>query len=393
MFDRGSPSPSVLLYARATDTVSIGIPYRVRASLPRSRNASTLDSECSLGTNTAAMASSPTNSEFPAKGTITSWIPDDSIGRIRLSTGEEIRFGHSACVGLRPSVGAEVWVVEVAPHPLGGLRAKVLNSTGAATPDRATAALNAHQEREKLRPLVEAEVEAIKAECASTFGAKPGPWEVAASAGATGISALEGLRERMSREEVAAFVSSIPAIHGGVPNDDLRLFDFEWADTWPYLEIWTDPCFVPFGAEGGNHLGLFAHPVALAENVPTPVVFRFHEHDPIFAWVAESPAHFVRMIDAASSGEDIEPLRGEQHPVVMSLLEATQREEAFEDVERKDVHALFWSGARVLESAAAERLETRYRDRKWAFALASIEAQRAIAAWQDRIDAAWAKLR
>src|SRR5262245_36969193 len=57
--------------------------------------------------------------ELPIKGTITSWTPDDSIGRIRLSSGEEIRFGHSACVGLRPSVGAEVWVVEVAPHPLG----------------------------------------------------------------------------------------------------------------------------------------------------------------------------------------------------------------------------------------------------------------------------------
>src|SRR5690349_12449338 len=106
-----------------------------------------------------------TTPELPARGTITTWIPDDSVGRIRLSSGEEIRFGHSACVGLRPSVGAEVWVVEVAPHPLGGLRAKVLNSTGAVTPDRATAALKAHEERERLRPIVEAEVETIKAEC------------------------------------------------------------------------------------------------------------------------------------------------------------------------------------------------------------------------------------
>jgi hypothetical protein len=372
-FDRGSPPCALISF--------------------KSESASALDSLSSLGTNTAAMASSETTSDFPAKGTITSWIPDDSIGRIRLSSGEEIRFGHSACVGLRPSVGVEVWVVEVAPHPLGGLRAKVLNSTGVATPDRATAALNAHQEREKLRPAVEAEVEAIKAECANTLGAKPGPWKVAATAGTNGIAAIEALRERMPREEVAAFVSSVPAIHGGAPNDNLRLFDFEWADTWPYLEIWTDPCFVPFGAEGGNHLGLFAHPAATAENVPAPVVFRFHDHDPIFAWVAESAEHFVRMLDAASRGEDIEPLRGEKHPVVMSLIEATQREEAFEDVERKDVHALFWSGARVLESAAAERLETRYRDRNWAFPLASVEAQRAIAVWQDRIDAAWAKLR
>lgn len=339
------------------------------------------------------MASSETSSEFPVKGTITSWIPDDSIGRIRLSTGEEIRFGHSACVGLRPSVGAEVWVVEVAPHPLGGLRAKVLNSTGAATPDRATAALSAHQEREKLRPAVEAEVEAIKAESTDVLGAKPGPWSVAAGTEPNAIAAIEALRERRPREEIAAFVSSIRAIHAGSPNDDLRLLDFEWADTWAYLEIWTDPCFVPFGAEGGNHLGLFVHPSAKAEDVPAPVVFRFHDHDPIFGWVAESADHFVRMIDAASRSEDLEALRGDLHPVVRGLLEATQREEAFEDLERKDVHALFWSGARVLESAAAERLEGRYRDRKWPYPLASIEAQRAIAAWQDRIDAAWAKLR
>jgi hypothetical protein len=332
-----------------------------------------------------------TTPELPLRGTITSWLPDDSIGRIRLNSGEEIRFGHSACVGLRPSVGAEVWVVEVAPHPLGGLRAKVLNTTGAPTPDRATAALTAHEEREKLRPSVEAEVAAIKLECTTTLSARPAPWKVALSSGATGLADIEVLRERMPVEELAAFVSMVPAIHNGEPSDALRLFDFEWADTWTHLEIWTDPSFVPFAAEGGNHLGLFIHPTAI-ERGSAPVLFRFHEHDPIFAWVAESAAHFVRMVDAAARGENVEPLRGERDEVTSALIDATQREEAFEDIERKDVHALFWSGARVLESAAAERLETRYRDRGWAFPLASIEAQRALAGWQERIDAAWAKL-
>jgi hypothetical protein len=332
--------------------------------------------------------------ELPLRGTITSWIPDDSIGRIRLASGEEIRFGHSACVGLRPTVGAEVWVVEVAPHPLGGLRAKVLNSTGAVTPDRATAALQAHDEREKLRPAIEAEVEAIKKECETTLAARPGPWTVALTAGAEGIGTIEALRGRMSREEVAAFIASVPAQHPrGVTSNDLRLFDLEWADSWAHLEIWTDPCFVPFAVEGGNHLGLFAHPSAREQGITAPVVFRFHEHDPIFAWVAESADHFVRMIEAASRGEDIEAHRGQRNEIVDALIDATQREEAFEDVEREDVHALFWSGARVLEVAAAERLLGRYRDRKWSFAEASIDAQLALAGWQERIDAAWAKLR
>lgn len=350
-------------------------------------------------TNSGTSPSSSTPSSppsLPIRGTITSWQPDDSIGRIRLTSGEEIRFGHSACVGLRPSIGAEVWVVEVAPHPLGGLRAKVLNSTGEVTPDRATAALTAHQERERQRPIVEAEVEAIKLECSATLARKAPMWTTAAAMGertAEAIAALESLQKTMPREEVSAFVGMIAALRmDGELASDLRLFDLEWADQWAHLEIWTDPCFMPFAAEGGNHLGLFVHPAIVTAHAP-PVVFRFHEHDPIFGWVAASMEHFIAMIHAASRGEDVEPLRGEMHAVVRSLLEATQREEAFEDVERKDVHALFWSGARVLETAAAERLAGRYRDRGWTFPLESIETQLALAGWQDRIDAAWAKLR
>ena len=325
--------------------------------------------------------------ELPSRGTITSWQPEDSIGRIKLANGEEIRFGHSACVGLRPAVGAEVWVVEVAPHPLGGLRAKVLNSTGQATPDRATAALAIHQERERLRPIIEREVEAIRAECLALLAARPAPWAVAKESAVSGIVDIEALRARLTLEELTPLVAAIPALD----RDDLRLYELEWADTWNHLEIWTDPCFVPFAAEGGNHLGLFAHPAA-SENASAPVVYRFHEHDPIFVWVAESAAHFVRMVEAVARGEDFESLRGERDPVTDALLEATQREEAFEDVERKDVHALFWSGAHVLERAAAERLERRYRERGWTFPFASIEAQQALATFQERIDAAWAKL-
>ena len=136
------------------------------------------------------MGNAETTLQLPARGTITSWMPEDSIGRIRLPTGEEIKFGHSACVGVRPALGLEVWVVEVAPHPLGGLRATVLNATGALTPDRATAALAAHRTREEIRPAVEAEVARIKAECHDTLGKKPQPWAVAKAAGVAGIAAI-----------------------------------------------------------------------------------------------------------------------------------------------------------------------------------------------------------
>jgi hypothetical protein len=332
--------------------------------------------------------------KLPIRGTITSWEPADSIGRIRLNSGEEIRFGHSACVGLRPSLGAEVWVVEVAPHPLGGLRAKVLNATGEATPDRATAALASHEERERLRPLVEAEITAIKLECATSMEAKPSLWSTAAAAGASvekAVAEMESLRARMPAIDLSASLSLIRAIHRGAPDDNLRLFEVEWADAWTFLEIWTDPCFVPMIAEGSNHIGLYVHPRAL-DGGSVPVLFRYHEHDPVFAWVAQSPAHFVAMIEAAGRGEDVEPLRGQLPDACAALIDATMHEEECRDQERKDVHALLWSGARVLEEAAAERLAKLYWAREWSFALASIEAQQALASWQDRIDRAMAKL-
>jgi hypothetical protein len=173
----------------------------------------------------------------------------------------------------------------------------------------------------------------------------------------------------------------------------------DWADSWDKVALWTDPAFVPFaeepsaGGQTGNHLGLFAHPGALATGIAAPVLFRFHEHDPVFAWVAESAEHFVRMIDAAARGDDVEALRGRKHDVVVSLINQVQKEEAFEELEREDVHTLFWSGDRKKEAAAAERLTHKYRDRLWSYPLASIEAQQIMAKWQETIDDAWAKLK
>jgi len=328
---------------------------------------------------------------LPVRGTITSWIPDDSIGRIRVASGEEIRFGHSACVNVSPAVGAEVWVMEVVPHPLGGFRAKVVNATGVATVDRATAALGAHDERERLRPLVKAEVAKIEAECIAALAPRPSPWAAAKAAGID-LAPIEALRARIDAGDLSALAPSLGALDDdGTPSESLRLFAWDWSDDWRYLEIWTDPCFLPLGSSEADHVGVFAHPALAAQEIPFPVVFRFHETSQE-AWIAASVEHFVAMVDAAASGGDIAAARGTPHDAVRALLAQTQEEEAFEDVERKDVHALFWSGSRALEGAAAERLSARYADRGWAFPQASIEAQQVLASFEARIDAAWAKL-
>lgn len=333
--------------------------------------------------------------EGPIEGIITSWQPDDSIGRIKLSNGEEVRFGHSACVNIpRPVVGLKVWVLDLAPHPLGGRRAKVVNATGTPSSDRATDARQIEEARRQMRAAIESEIVNMKRMRDDELARLAPPWQVADG---LGIEAIQRLRERMPRDEVAAFASTIAAIHEAPRHrpsaPDLRLFDLEWADKWSQLSLWTDPAFVPFAEEGGNHLGLYAHPGALATGVPAAVVFRFHEHDPVFAWVAESAEHFVNMIDAAARGDDVEALRGTRHDIVTSLMDQVQKDEAFEDVEREDVHTLFWSADRKAVAAAAERLEARYRDRLWTFPFASIEAQRLMAMYQDKIDLAWSKLK
>jgi hypothetical protein len=55
-------------------------------------------------------------------GTITDWSAFDSIGRIRLDTGEEVRFGGTAC-RFAPVMGLAVRVLKLEPHRLGGQRA------------------------------------------------------------------------------------------------------------------------------------------------------------------------------------------------------------------------------------------------------------------------------
>ncbi len=58
------------------------------------------------------------------------------------------------------------------------------------------------------------------------------------------------------------------------------------------------------------------------------------------------------MIDAATRGDDIEPLRA--RITVVSSLCRCDAARAFETIERSDLHALLWAARRTTESAAAE---------------------------------------
>ncbi len=64
----------------------------------------------------------------PLSAIVTSFDALDRVGRLLLDTGEELRFGESACDRAIPSVGARVFVTVVAPHLLGGHRAMQLRS-------------------------------------------------------------------------------------------------------------------------------------------------------------------------------------------------------------------------------------------------------------------------
>jgi len=61
--------------------------------------------------------------KVPQSGEIVSYSLPDSVGRIRLGDGSEVRFGASALGGLVPVLGMRVIVRSVVEHPLGGFKA------------------------------------------------------------------------------------------------------------------------------------------------------------------------------------------------------------------------------------------------------------------------------
>ena len=70
----------------------------------------------------------------PIEATVTQWAAGDGVGRLKLSTGEDVRFGASACP-FPPTVGLVVQVLALGPHPLGGRRATAIELPAGANVD------------------------------------------------------------------------------------------------------------------------------------------------------------------------------------------------------------------------------------------------------------------
>jgi hypothetical protein len=68
---------------------------------------------------TAAPTPSATAPEVPARATIATFVIADAVGMLELDSGEQLRFGRSACKGFEPVVGTKVLVEEVASDPRG----------------------------------------------------------------------------------------------------------------------------------------------------------------------------------------------------------------------------------------------------------------------------------
>jgi hypothetical protein len=63
--------------------------------------------------------------DAPLEAIVTSFSQADRIGRLRVEqSGEELKFGASACRDFEPTVGERVFVTAVGAHPLGGRRAE-----------------------------------------------------------------------------------------------------------------------------------------------------------------------------------------------------------------------------------------------------------------------------
>ncbi len=85
---------------------------------------------------------------LPAEARIVEFDRADGLGTLELNDGTRLRFGGSACTDFVPVAGARCFVIETREDPIrGGLRAKVVNQSGAKEADRITQGEQAREQR------------------------------------------------------------------------------------------------------------------------------------------------------------------------------------------------------------------------------------------------------
>lgn len=106
----------------------------------------------------------PQELSTPLHAVITTFDATDQVGTVRLTDGEVIRFGRSACKDFVPSVGMVSYITVVDRHPLGGRKGVALRSAAtteaevrtADAAERSRRAADAEndlaQRRERIRP-------------------------------------------------------------------------------------------------------------------------------------------------------------------------------------------------------------------------------------------------
>lgn len=103
----------------------------------------------------------------------------------------------------------------------------------------------------------------------------------------------------------------------------LSIAQFEWLpDEWSaFGEAGLEPTFYPLAGADGDYLGLVLDAELLSHGVPAPLVYYFHENDPIYSWVFESCACAAQVVRLAETkGRKDQSLRGTEHPAVTAFL-------------------------------------------------------------------------
>lgn len=191
------------------------------------------------------------------------------------------------------------------------------------------------------------------------------------------LARVWALSERVSFRAIAKYVS--------LPNQ-LSMSQFEWfSDEWSSVaQAGLEPAFFPLAGADGDYLGLVLDADLLHEQ-QVPLVYYFHEHDPVYTWVFESCATAVQVLLAAEAKQPRKSVsRGIEHePVTAFLREMSDPGEARDASNTRALSRRWlWEGARGDEVAVAfERAGN-------AFAVRNILAQRIWREFEEKIRAA-----